>query len=80
MMQALVILPARIEASLGANADGARGSRPRTCQREHPHPIIGRLGEAAGKRRMMLASLATVAAGMLVCADAGNWASSSPGG
>jgi MFS family permease len=37
-------------------------------------PVIGRLGEVAGKKRMMLASLATFAAGTLVCAIAGNLA------
>jgi EmrB/QacA subfamily drug resistance transporter len=74
MMQALVIpaLP-RIQASLGTNADGAAWILTAyllsACILT---PVIGRLGEVAGKKRMMLASLATFAAGTLVCAVAGN--------
>jgi MFS family permease len=74
MMQALVIpaLP-RIQASLGANADGAAWiSTAYLLSASILTPVIGRLGEVAGKRRMMLASLATFAAGTLVCAVAGN--------
>jgi predicted MFS family arabinose efflux permease len=74
MMQALVIpaLP-RIQASLGTNADGAAWiSTAYLLSASILSPIIGRLGEVAGKRRMMLASLATFAAGTLVCAVAGN--------
>ena len=74
MMQALVIpaLP-RIQASLGANADGAAWiSTAYLLSASILTPVIGRLGEVAGKRRMMLASLATFAAGTLACAVAGN--------
>jgi MFS family permease len=76
MMQALVIpaLP-RIQASLGVNADGAAWiSTAYLLSACILTPVIGRLGEVAGKRRMMLASLATFAAGTLVCAVAGNLA------
>jgi MFS family permease len=76
MMQALVIpaLP-RIQASLGTNADGAAWiSTAYLLSASILTPVIGRLGEVAGKRRMMLASLATFAAGTLVCAVAGNLA------
>jgi len=74
MMQALVIpaLP-RIQASLGTNADAAAWILTAyllsACILT---PVIGRLGEVAGKKRMMLASLATFAAGTGVCAVAGN--------
>jgi hypothetical protein len=74
MMQALVIpaLP-RIQASLGTNADGAAWiSTAYLLSACILTPVIGRLGEIAGKRRMMLASLITFAAGTLVCAVAGN--------
>jgi MFS family permease len=74
MMQALVIpaLP-RIQASLGTNADGAAWiSTAYLLSASILTPVIGRLGEVAGKRRMMLVSLATFAAGTLVCAVAGN--------
>ncbi|HXL88285.1 MAG TPA: MFS transporter [Streptosporangiaceae bacterium] len=76
MMQALVIpaLP-RIQASLGTNADGAAWiSTAYLLSASILTPVIGRLGEVAGKKRMMLASLATFAAGTLVCAVAGNLA------
>jgi MFS family permease len=74
MMQALVIpaLP-RIQVSLGTNADGAAWiSTAYLLSACILTPVIGRLGEVAGKKRMMLASLATFAAGTLVCAVAGN--------
>jgi MFS family permease len=74
MMQALVIpaLP-QIQASLGTNADGAAWiSTAYLLSACILTPVIGRLGEVAGKRRMMLASLATFAAGTLACAVAGN--------
>lgn len=74
LMQALVIpaLP-RIQASLGTNADGAAWiSTAYLLSASILTPVIGRLGEVAGKRRMMLASLATFAVGTLVCAVAGN--------
>ena len=73
-MQALVIpaLP-RIQASLGTNADGAAWiSTAYLLSASILTPVIGRLGEVAGKRRMMLASLAMFAAGTLVCAMAGS--------
>jgi len=76
MMQALVIpaLP-RIQASLGVNTgDAAWISTAYLLSACILTPVIGRLGELAGKRRMMLASLATFAAGTLVCAIAGNLA------
>ena len=76
MMQALVIpaLP-RIQASLGTNADGAAWiSTAYLLSASILTPVIGRLGEVAGKRRMMLASLATFAVGTLICALAGNLA------
>jgi EmrB/QacA subfamily drug resistance transporter len=74
MMQALVIpaLP-RIQASLGVNADGAAWiSTAYLLSASILTPVIGRLGEVAGKKRMMLASLSAFAAGTLVCAVAGN--------
>lgn len=74
MMQSLVIpaLP-RIQASLGTSADGAAWiSTAYLLSASILTPIIGRLGEVAGKKRMMLASLATFAVGTLVCAVAGN--------
>ncbi len=74
MMQALVIpaLP-RIQASLGTNADGAAWiSTAYLLSASILTPVIGRLGEVAGKKRMMLASLSAFAAGTLVCALAGN--------
>jgi EmrB/QacA subfamily drug resistance transporter len=74
MMQALVIpaLP-RIQVSLGVNtADAAWISTAYLLSACILTPVIGRLGEVAGKKRMMLASLATFAAGTLVCALAGN--------
>jgi MFS family permease len=74
MMQALVIpaLP-RIQASLGVNADSAAWiSTAYLLSACILTPVIGRLGELAGKKRMMLASLATFAIGTLVCAIAGN--------
>jgi MFS family permease len=74
MMQALVIpaLP-RIQVSLGVNADAAAWiSTAYLLSACILTPVIGRLGEVAGKKRTMLASLATFAAGTLVCAVAGN--------
>jgi EmrB/QacA subfamily drug resistance transporter len=74
MMQSLIIpaLP-RIQASLGVNADAAAWiSTAYLLSACILTPVIGRLGEVAGKRRMMLVSLATFAAGTLVCAVAGN--------
>jgi len=74
MMQALVIpaLP-QIQASLGINADSAAWiSTAYLLSACILTPVIGRLGEVAGKRRMMLASLAAFAAGTVVCAVAGN--------
>jgi EmrB/QacA subfamily drug resistance transporter len=74
MMQSLVIpaLP-RIQASLGTSADGAAWiSTAYLLSASVLTPVIGRLGETSGKRRMMLASLAAFAAGTLVCAVAGN--------
>jgi MFS family permease len=74
MMQALVIpaLP-RIQVSLGVNAAGAAWiSTAYLLSACILTPVIGRLGEIAGKKRMMLASLAVFAAGTLVCAVAGN--------
>jgi EmrB/QacA subfamily drug resistance transporter len=74
MMQALVIpaLP-RIQTSLGVNADDAAWiSTAYLLSASILTPVIGRLGEMAGKKRMMLISLATFAAGTLVCAVAGN--------
>ena len=74
MMQALVIpaLP-RIQLSLGVNADSAAWiSTSYLLSACILTPVIGRLGEVAGKRRMMLASLATFAVGTLVCGLAGN--------
>jgi EmrB/QacA subfamily drug resistance transporter len=74
MMQSLVIpaLP-RIQASLGTSADGAAWiSTAYLLSASILTPVIGRLGEVAGKRRMMLASLAAFAAGTLACAVAGN--------
>jgi MFS family permease len=76
MMQALVIpaLP-RIQVSLGVNADAAAWiSTAYLLSACILTPVIGRLGEVAGKKRMMLVSLATFAAGTLVCAVAGNLA------
>jgi EmrB/QacA subfamily drug resistance transporter len=76
MMQALVIpaLP-RIQASLGVNtAEAAWISTAYLLSACILTPVIGRLGEVAGKKRMMLASLATFAAGTLVCSIAGNLA------
>jgi MFS family permease len=74
MMQALVIpaLP-RIQASLATSADGAAWiSTAYLLSASILTPVIGRLGEVAGKKRMMLASLAAFAAGTLVCALAGS--------
>ena len=74
MMQSLVIpaLP-RIQASLGTSADGAAWiSTAYLLSACVLTPVIGRLGELAGKRRMMLVSLAAFAAGTLVCAVAGS--------
>jgi EmrB/QacA subfamily drug resistance transporter len=74
MMQALVIpaLP-RIQASLATSADGAAWiSTAYLLSASILTPVIGRLGEVAGKKRMMLASLAAFAAGTLVCAVAGS--------
>lgn len=74
MMQSLVIpaLP-RIQASLGTSADGAAWiSTAYLLSACVLTPVIGRLGEIAGKRRMMLVSLTAFAAGTLVCAVAGN--------
>jgi MFS family permease len=74
MMQALVIpaLP-RIQVSLGVNTAAAAWiSTAYLLSACILTPVIGRLGEVAGKKRMMLASLATFAAGTLVCAVAGN--------
>jgi len=74
MMQALVIpaLP-RIQVSLGVNADDAAWiSTAYLLSASILTPVIGRLGELNGKRRMLLASLAAFAAGTLVCALAGN--------
>ena len=74
MMQSLVIpaLP-QIQASLGVNADGAAWiSTAYLLSACILTPVIGRLGEVAGKRRMMLASLTAFAAGTLVCAIAAN--------
>jgi len=74
LMQALVIpaLP-RIQVSLGVNADDAAWiSTAYLLSASIFTPVIGRLGEVAGKRRMLLASLAAFAAGTLVCALAGN--------
>ena len=74
MMQALVIpaLP-RIQVSLGTNADGAAWiSTAYLLSACILTPVIGRLGEVAGKKRMMLASLAAFGAGTLVCAVAGS--------
>jgi MFS family permease len=74
MMQSLVIpaLP-RIQASLGVNADGAAWiSTAYLLSASILTPVIGRLGEVAGKKRMMLVSLAAFAAGTLVCALAGS--------
>jgi EmrB/QacA subfamily drug resistance transporter len=74
MMQALVIpaLP-HIQASLGVNADAAAWiSTAYLLSASILTPVIGRLGEVAGKRRMMLASLGVFAAGTLVCAVAGS--------
>ncbi|MFC1408924.1 MFS transporter [Streptacidiphilus sp. N1-12] len=74
LMQALVIpaLP-RIQTSLGTNADGAAWiSTAYLLSACILTPVIGRLGEMVGKRRMMLASLATFAVGTLVCATAGS--------
>jgi MFS family permease len=76
MMQSLIIpaLP-RIQASLGVNADAAAWiSTAYLLSACILTPVIGRLGEVAGKKRMMLASLAAFAAGTLVCALAGNLA------
>ncbi len=76
MMQSLVIpaLP-KIQASLGTSADGAAWiSTAYLLSASILTPVIGRLGEVAGKRRMLLASLAVFAAGTLVCAVAGNLA------
>jgi EmrB/QacA subfamily drug resistance transporter len=74
LMQSLVIpaLP-RIQATLGTSADGAAWiSTAYLLSASILTPVIGRLGEVAGKRRMMLASLAAFAVGTLVCAVAGN--------
>jgi len=74
MMQSLVIpaLP-RIQASLGTSADGAAWiSTAYLLSACVLTPVIGRLGEVAGKKRMMLASLTAFAAGTLGCAVAGN--------
>lgn len=74
MMQALVVpaLP-RIQADLGVDADGAAWiSTAYLLSASLLTPVIGRLGEVAGKRRMMLASLAAFAAGTLICALAGS--------
>ncbi|HEY5394296.1 MAG TPA: MFS transporter [Trebonia sp.] len=76
MMQALVIpaLP-RIQVGLGVNtAEAAWISTAYLLSACILTPVIGRLGEVAGKKRMMLASLAVFAAGTLVCAVAGNLA------
>jgi MFS family permease len=74
MMQALVIpaLP-QIQASLGTNTGGAAWiSTAYLLSASILTPVIGRLGEVAGKKRMMLISLATFAAGTLICALAGS--------
>jgi MFS family permease len=74
MMQALVIpaLP-KIQATLGASTGGAAWiSTAYLLSASILTLIIGRLGEIAGKKRMIVASLATFAAGTLVCALAGS--------
>jgi EmrB/QacA subfamily drug resistance transporter len=74
LMQALVIpaLPL-IQVSLRTNADGAAWiSTAYLLSASILTPIIGRLGEVAGKKRMMLVSLAAFAVGTLVCALAAN--------
>ena len=74
MMQALVIpaLP-QIQAGLGTNADGAAWiSTAYLLSASVLTPVIGRLGDTVGKKRMMMASLIAFAAGTLVCALAAN--------
>jgi MFS family permease len=74
MMQALVIpaLP-RIQASLGTNTDGAAWiATAYLLSASVLTPVIGRLGDTAGKKRMMMASLAAFAAGTMACALAAN--------
>jgi EmrB/QacA subfamily drug resistance transporter len=74
MMQALVIpaLP-KIQAGLGTNADGAAWiSTAYLLSASVLTPVIGRLGDTIGKKRMMMASLIAFAAGTLVCALAAN--------
>jgi MFS family permease len=74
MMQSLVIpaLP-QIQASFGVSTDSAAWiSTAYLLSASIVTPVIGRLGEVAGKKRTMLASLAAFAAGTLVCAVAGN--------
>ena len=74
MMQALVIpaLP-QIQAGLGTNADGAAWiSTAYLLSASALTPVIGRLGDTVGKKRMMMASLIAFAAGTLVCALAAN--------
>ena len=74
MMQALVIpaLP-KIQAGLGTNADGAAWiSTAYLLSASVLTPVIGRLGDTIGKKRMMMASLIAFAAGTLVCARAAN--------
>ncbi len=74
MMQALVIpaLP-QIQAGLGTNADGAAWiSTAYLLSASVLTPVIGRLGDTVGKKRMMMVSLIAFAAGTLVCALAAN--------
>jgi EmrB/QacA subfamily drug resistance transporter len=74
MMQALVIpaLP-KIQAGLGTNADGAAWiSTAYLLSASVLTPVIGRLGDTIGKKRMMMTSLIAFAAGTLVCALAAN--------
>jgi EmrB/QacA subfamily drug resistance transporter len=74
MMQSLVIpaLP-KIQASFGVSTNSVAWiSTAYLLSASILTPVIGRLGEVAGKKRMMLASLIAFAAGTLVCAVAGN--------
>jgi MFS family permease len=62
-----------IQVRLGTNADGTAWiSTAYLLSASILTPVIGRLGEVAGKKRMMLASLAAFAVGTLVCALAAN--------
>jgi EmrB/QacA subfamily drug resistance transporter len=70
-----LVIPAlpKIQAGLGTNADGAAWiSTAYLLSASVLTPVIGRLGDTIGKKRMMMASLIAFAAGTLVCALSAN--------